>query len=339
MLSAFFSLLLPFVVAGDVTDIEARHRESNANANASDERVVMWNTITQRKQAGNSAPRRVHLQQYLQDHPEYEVYSGQNLPGGSLSKSPKSLVPSAEDDARFVWGALEDAELARLVREDGPGSWAAKASVFSTGRSASAIRMRWIKLEEDAEQAGTTAGEMRIRVWNRATQRLTAGNSAPRRENLERFMEEHPEYIVHSDPGGTKAGGASHAVASPKSSTSRPERREEEDEARVLWTPEEDAELAKLINMHGVGDWASKAARFSTARSANSLRKRWSKLEDEGASKFVTKLSDGQERVKVWNTRTHRALAGMSTSPQRHATHTFELSPPNYLRCIKLCSR
>ena len=208
-------------VPGGHTVAEAKHRDSRVDAG--DERVVMWNTITQRKSAGNSAPRRAHLQQYLQDHPEYEVYTGQNLPGGGMLKSPGSMrspgavsrspltsassssksprerslaAPSSggavDDDARTVWGALEDAELARLVREGGAGSWVAKASVFSTGRSASAIRMRWSKLEEDAEAAGTTAGEIRIRVWSRTTQRVMAGNSAPRRENLERFLEEHP---------------------------------------------------------------------------------------------------------------------------------------------------
>ncbi len=301
-------------VPGDITEIEAKQVDTQQNV--SEERVVMWNTITQRKVAGNSAPRRAHLQQYLQDHPEYEVYTDQNLPGSDwlkppsnvsrspspVQQSPKTFASSAEDDARTAWGALEDAELARLVREDGTGSWATKASVFSTGRSASAIRMRWIKLEEDAEQAGTTAGEMRIRVWNRKTQRLTAGNSAPRRENLERFLQEHPDYIVHNDPGGTKSGGPPRAAGSPG----------KEEETRSFWTTEEDAELSKLVKNHGVGDWVGKAARFSSTRSADSLRKRWLKLEDEEKAK----QDEGQERVRVWNTRTRRALAGMS-APRR----------------------
>lgn len=186
--------------AGDTTATEAKHLDSRQDAG--DERVVMWNTVTQRKCAGNSAPRRAHLQQYLQDHPEYEVYTGQNQSkGGSLqpaSNGSRSTQPapkstsSTEEEGRTMWSALEDAELARLVRENGPGNWKTKAAVFTTGRTASAMRMRWCKLEEEAEQFDTTAGEMRIKVWNRSTQRIAAGNSAPRRENLERFLEEHP---------------------------------------------------------------------------------------------------------------------------------------------------
>lgn len=43
-----------------------------------DERVTVWNTATNRKTAGNSAPRRVHLDQYLKEHPQYELYTGQD---------------------------------------------------------------------------------------------------------------------------------------------------------------------------------------------------------------------------------------------------------------------
>ena len=43
-----------------------------------DERAMVWNTITMRKSAGMCAPRRSHLEQYLQEHPEYEVYNGQD---------------------------------------------------------------------------------------------------------------------------------------------------------------------------------------------------------------------------------------------------------------------
>ena len=34
------------------------------------------------------------------------------------------------------------------------------------------------------------------------------------------------------------------------------------------------------MKKYGVGDWVGKASRFTTSRSANSLRKRWVKLEE-----------------------------------------------------------
>ena len=38
--------------------------------------------------------------------------------------------------------------------------------------------------------------------------------------------------------------------------------------------------------------------------------------EQQEGTKPTMKISDAQERVKVWNTKMHRALAGMSTSLQ-----------------------
>ena len=135
--------LLLLLCAGAITESEAKRLDTRQEVG--EERVVMWNILKQRKVAGNNAPHRAHLLQYLENHPEYEVYTGQNLPDGGLLKSPSnaspseaptlksanSLTPSAEDDARTAWGALEDAKLASLVREHGPGSWVAKASVVS----------------------------------------------------------------------------------------------------------------------------------------------------------------------------------------------------------------
>ena len=39
--------------------------------------------------------------------------------------------------------------------------------------------------------------------------------------------------------------------------------------------PDEDQELRQLIETEGPGNWADKAQRFSTAKSAAALRMRW----------------------------------------------------------------
>lgn len=63
---------------------ELRRKMAKNNAKPSnagkgdDERVMVWNTRTMRKSAGMCAPRRSHLQQYLQEHPEFELYNGQD---------------------------------------------------------------------------------------------------------------------------------------------------------------------------------------------------------------------------------------------------------------------
>lgn len=57
----------------------AKNKAKPTNAGkGDDERAMVWNTKTMRKSAGMCAPRRSHLEQYLQEHPEYEVYSGQD---------------------------------------------------------------------------------------------------------------------------------------------------------------------------------------------------------------------------------------------------------------------
>lgn len=115
---------------------------------------------------------------------------------------------------------------------------------------------------------------------------------------------------MYDDPGVLRAGSSSVGPSS--------EGEEDEEEPRAYWNSEEDSELKKLVKKDGVGDWVGKATRFSSARSANSLRKRWAKLEDDEidsaalSTQHATSPSEAQERVKVWNTRTRRALAGMS---------------------------
>ena len=56
----------------------AKSTNAGGGASSDDERVVLWNTVTKRKSAGNTAPRRTHLEQYLRAHPEYELYTGQD---------------------------------------------------------------------------------------------------------------------------------------------------------------------------------------------------------------------------------------------------------------------
>ena len=120
---------------------------------------------------------------------------------------------------------------------------------------------------------------------SRETERVTAGNGAPRRENLERFLAERPEYSVYQD-----------AAPSPRPLDS-PRGPKGEDEVRQFWTEAEDAQLVSLVRQYGVGEWTAKSQVFATARSANSLRKRWTKIEEEEIQKGGVPGAGPDERV------------------------------------------
>ena len=47
------------------------------------------------------------------------------------------------------YSASEDAQLMRLIKQHGVGGWTHKAGLFATKRSASAIRKRWSRFEEE----------------------------------------------------------------------------------------------------------------------------------------------------------------------------------------------
>ena len=123
-----------------------------------------------------------------------------------------------EEEVQGGWTLREDLELLEAVRKTGARDWAGKQAMLSHSRSASAIRTRWARLEEDAE----TAGDQRVRVWNKTEHRMLAGavralhfplshsfshtilkspcaeQSAPRRENLQRYLREHPDMEVYA---------------------------------------------------------------------------------------------------------------------------------------------
>lgn len=74
----------------------AQLARDEANDSNPDAHITVWNKIEKRKLAGNAAPLRKNLQNYLQNNPQFEVYRGQNLPPGQAFKK-KAIRKKARD--------------------------------------------------------------------------------------------------------------------------------------------------------------------------------------------------------------------------------------------------
>merc|ERR1712216_17190 len=67
-----------------------------------EKRVTIWNWREQRKLSGNAAPFRRNLQEYLQKHPDWEEYKGQDkdINGRRVVKRRMPMAPVDQSHAR-----------------------------------------------------------------------------------------------------------------------------------------------------------------------------------------------------------------------------------------------
>eukprot|EP01044_Picomonas_judraskeda_P010609 COSAG03_NODE_1378_length_4208_cov_6.583110_1_plen_1096_part_01 len=77
----------------------------------------------------------------------------------------------------------------------------------------------------------------------------------------------------------------------------RGEKQREENNRGTFWTADEDAQLTRLVQQHGAGDWPTKSQMFSTPRTSASLRLRWKAIQERRSSdEYAGRLpADGME--------------------------------------------
>ena len=199
--------------------------------------------------------------------------------GGKDRPPPIDVRPVATG----LWSAEEDAELRRAVAAGGAADWKAKSERFSTRRSEGAMRRRWAILEnpDAAAEAGAEDGDEEGRTpastpssWlpnedAQLRQLVRAEGSGNWQHKANRFNTARSAgalrfrwYVLKEEDEAAAAAAVDEGPA----------------ESAALaggWTTSEDKQLSRMVSDEGTGNWQQKAERFSTSRTANGLRHRW----------------------------------------------------------------
>ena len=236
------------------------------------ERIKVWNTQTHRALAGMSAPRRENLERYLSEHPEMEIYDGQDQRDRGRSRD-----RDRDRDRQRQREAERDSAIAREDPSDAQGQQVEYSRSGRMRKSTQAFDPDRVKSElrhTVAQNPARPTSDERVMVWNTVTKRKSAGNNAPRRAHLDRYLKEHPEYEVYTGQDSSEKTAWSQKTKRAGGASSRTEIRG--------WTAAEDAQLRELVTKHGVGSWHAVSADFASSRSSDALRHRWTKLEKHG---------------------------------------------------------
>ena len=230
----------------------------------------------------------------------------------TMPKTEPAFEPPESSSAGTIpsgtpWSTAEDEQLRGMVKAEGPGDWIGKATRFtaSEGRTASALRKRWAKLQvanggsapnpKPAANKPAASSVPKALPKKRAREEPTGGAVLTAEKNCKlcrigRGQCRHwnrPGHLQSGLPAPAKAAPRAPAAA-PSSSSSEEEEEEESDSGSETegaprcqaWSEAEDRELKRMCAKEGEGDWVAKAAKFKAGdgRSASSLRQRWKLL-------------------------------------------------------------
>ena len=132
-----------------------------------EKRVEIWNRKLGRRLAGNVAPYRRNLDQYLRKHPECELYTGQEATGDEPGSD--SGGESEQDESES-----EESESAESSED------------------------------ESDDDADLSPQQRRVTLWNAKTKKKVTGNNAPMAKNLNACLKRHPDYQVYTGQDGKK---------------------------------------------------------------------------------------------------------------------------------------
>eukprot|EP00736_Rhodelphis_marinus_P012637 Rmarinus@m.14385 len=151
-----------------------------SEGHAADKRVHLWHKKDQRKLVGFAAPKLQNLAAYLKNHPEFEVYDGQD----GLEES-----PSGQSD----W---------RNPLSQSPGLTEGKARPRSPRPTRAAHHLSNEPAAQSPQNQSISNRDgnphQRALLWNKVKKKKLSGNAAPQIRRLEQYLRTHPDFEVYT---------------------------------------------------------------------------------------------------------------------------------------------
>lgn len=162
--------------------------------------ITLWNTKLFYKRAGTSAPLGKNLAEYLQKHPEWEVYREQD----------KNLPPYFEFPRVTLWDKCNMRKIA-----------GAAAPISCNLDKYLSDHNGTIEVYNGQDNCVTrNPATERVTMWNPRRGRKVAGRAAPQRKDLEKYLNARPHMQVYANQNKVTTAGFQGAHRVPSSSRS-----------------------------------------------------------------------------------------------------------------------
>ena len=182
-----------------------------------------------------------------------------------LKRKQSDATDRHTDGAGCSWTQHEDAQLRKLVQEEGVGNWETKASRFVSARTPNALRQRWCShLSHLQPSDDTDAGTEREQREDRERTESATGWSSREDRQLRRMVSQQGtgNWERKAEQFETERSAAALRFRWYKLAKESGEREGEGEREMVSasqWTEREDRQLQSMVRTGGPGNWRQKA--------------------------------------------------------------------------------
>lgn len=136
-----------------------------------DKHITLWHKTMFYKRAGTAAPMGKNLEEYLQKHDEWEIYSGQD----------KNLPPGFQYPRVTLWDTRNKRKIA-----------GAATPLSNHLEQYLADHSDVVVYEGQTNEEGQNSNTARVVLWNTLVNKKVAGRAAPQRKDLTRYLQQRP---------------------------------------------------------------------------------------------------------------------------------------------------